>query len=454
MDLIGKKILGHPFLQDPKPEWIKINGIVLGESKKYSYKTFSSNDIGNLLQNLFKDSKIICVLYNWKNNTAYTKTGFNLNDSNDYAINSDFTTFIRKIPSNQSPSVQPPPIQPPTISNFVKWDNNLDNFMYNGKSFYVVGVNVYWLGYTENNDYPSKNQVIEMFEVAKRMKSTTIRSHTLGISSGNTNSLRPFNNTLNQNAWDAIDFAFHTAKQYDIKLICPLTDAYGWANGGYGDFCKSRGIAKQEFWTNMDVRNDFKDFIYKWLNHNNTYDNILIKNNPVLGMIEIGNELGNIREDQGSINVPTKEWLIDITNYIKSIDSNHLILGPCDECLGSDISDDFNVPNIDVYSGHFYSPDYNRIDNGKNNSNKVRKPYIIGEYSSHFADDWFKELEKRNIKGSIWWDLYCHQDGLNGGDKVDHQDGETLWYPEDKSQLIVISNHFRRLQRLPQVNDL
>lgn len=451
--LLGTFLLGSQFIQDPKPEWIKINGVVLGESRKFSYKVSWSRDIGTLLDTLSKDPAITCVLYNWKTGDAYTKTGFDLTDRNDYARNQEYTTFVLKHKiSHFVPQPQPQP-QPQYSMNFVTWDGN--DFKNNDSKFVPVGPNVYWLGYTENHNYPPRNHVIEMFDIASRLKSTVIRSHTLGISSGKPNSLRPNNNTLNEKAWDAIDFAFFNARKYNIKLICPLTDAYTWANGNYGDFCNSRGVAKKDFWTNIQVRNDFKDYIYNWLNHRNKYTGVKIKNDPTVAFIELGNELGNIRPEHGSVNVPTKEWLEDISSYIKSIDKNHLILGPSDECLGSKESDDFNVKNIDVYSGHFYSKDFNRIDFGANSAKNVNKPYIIGEYSPHFDDEWFTEIEKRqNVKGSIFWNLYPHENGLAGGNKIEHLDGQTVWYPEDKSKLLKISNHFRRMRGLPIVQNI
>ena len=51
------------------------------------------------------------------------------------------------------------------------------------------------------------------------------------------------------------------AKKYNIKLIVPLTDAYSYYHGSYGDFCSNRGLPKTEFWTNGNVRSDFKKFI-------------------------------------------------------------------------------------------------------------------------------------------------------------------------------------------------
>lgn len=432
--LLGSTLLGSLFLQDTNPNYIKINSVVLGETNIYSYKTIYSRDIASLLTSSLLDLKIVCILYDWKTGSAYIKTGYNLNDSLDYKYNKDFTTYIVKS----------------KIVEFVSWNNN--DFVYNNTKFVPVGFNVYWLGYTEQFNYPSKNQVIEIFDIANKMQATTIRSHTLGISSGSTNSLRPFNNILNENAWDAIDFAFYTAEKYNIKIISPLTDAYNYANGNYGDFCKTRNVSKDEFFTNLNVRNDFKDYILKWLNHTNKYNGIQIKNNPTLAFIELGNELGNYRPDTTSIAIPTQEWINDISNFIKSIDKNHLILGPSDECLGEPTSNDFKVPNIDIYSGHFYEQDYNRLDYGANTAKLINKAYIIGEYSSHFDINWFKQIEKRkNIKGDLFWNIYPHKNGLFGGDKIEHNDGFTLYYPEDKFELTVISNHFRRMRNIAQV---
>jgi hypothetical protein len=94
--LTGKYLLGTQFTEDANPEWVKISGVVLGESKKFSYKVSWSRDIETLLVSLSKDPNITCVLYNWKTGDAYTKTGFDLNDKTDVARNPEFTTFILK----------------------------------------------------------------------------------------------------------------------------------------------------------------------------------------------------------------------------------------------------------------------------------------------------------------------------------------------------------------------
>ena len=74
-------------------------------------------------------------------------------------------------------------------------------------------------------------------------------------------------NVNDNSVWAPIDYSFVMAKKYNIKLICPLTDQYWWANGNYGDICNKRGVSKDQFWYNQDVRNDFKNYINSYFNH-------------------------------------------------------------------------------------------------------------------------------------------------------------------------------------------
>lgn len=81
--------------QDTNMNWVKVNGITMGESKKFEYKTIMSNNIGDLLNVLFNDINVKLLNYNWKTNTAYLKTGFDVNIGGDIMINEDNTVFIK-----------------------------------------------------------------------------------------------------------------------------------------------------------------------------------------------------------------------------------------------------------------------------------------------------------------------------------------------------------------------
>lgn len=347
------------------------------------------------------------------------------------------------------------PTQTNKIEKYVFW--NGDDFILDGDVFIPVGFNAYWLGYTEEYTYPLHSQIEEVFKIANKMGATVIRSHTLGFSGGSQRSLRPFNNNLNLAAWEPIDYAFYMARKYNIRLIIPLIDGYDYYHGSYGEFCKTRGVDKTQFWVNMDVRADFKDYIKQWLNHVNRYTGISIKQDPYLFLIELGNELGNIRPNVGSTTIPTEDWIRDISSWIKMLDPNHLVLNGADESLGQ--SNEFNINTLDVYSGHFYGKDYNRIDDAINNVKRINKAYIIGEYGSNFEEDWFMEIERRQgVKGTVVWSFYYHDNGLSSGNRVEHNDGFTLYgdnaSEENNKKVLRITNHIRRMRGLQTVSSL
>jgi mannan endo-1,4-beta-mannosidase len=469
--LIGNKFLGNTFEQDPNPNWIKINGIVLGETSNFGYKTIVNKNIGDLLNLLSTDSKVQAVVYNWSSGTAYVKTEFNLSLISDSAVNTAYTTFIIKsIGTKQATSPIPiPTLTPipstvsPSIDNFVTWNENQGQFMLNGSKFVPVGTNAYWLGLMEGQVYPSQEQITEIFKGAKICAFTVIRSHSLGVSTGNNNSLLPSGSTtFNNNAWKTIDWAYSEAKKYGIKLIVPLTDEYNYYHGGYGDFCSTRNVDKSQFWTDSNVRSDFKSYIYNYLNHTNQYTGIQIKNSPELFMIETGNELGqNQVRGNGGTGVPTQEWISDITSYIKSIAPNILVLDGSDESLGW--GNNFAVKTTDCFSSHFYWLDKNRINYGASNAKNISKPYIIGECSTNVNSDWYNFVENSvpNIQGTLGWSFYPHDNGNKDGWRVPHDEPnytQTLYFDNQSSDntqyLLNISNHCRRMQGISQINSL
>jgi hypothetical protein len=453
--LVGVTLLGNTFEQDPNPLWEKIHNVGIGESSEYGYSRITNSNIGALLASVATDANVVCVIYNPTTSVGYVKSGFNLSISTDSALIPGFVTYVLKSKISKFYT----PVKASTSSAFVTFSNG--EFKLDNSKFVPVGFNAYWMGLTESAVYPTNAEVDEMFNVAIKMKATTIRSHTTGFSSGSTSTIRPKGNTLNSAAWKAIDYVFYRAKQTGIKLICPMTDNYQYYHGGYYNYCNDRNVAETEFWSNSNVIADFKNYIEQWLNHVNSYTGTAIKNAPELFCIELGNELGNIRPANDATTIPTEAWLAEISSFIKTIDTNHLILDGCDEALGGETSNDFAVKTLDVYSGHFYSKDYTRINYGASNAKKVNKPYIIGEYSTLFVQDWFTAIEKiPNMLGTMFWSMYPHVNGLPSGIRISHTDeGTVTLYGDNQTsanttQIMLITNHFRRMQGLATISSL
>lgn len=452
--LIGKTFRGSTFVQDPIAEFIKIDGVVLGESPQYGYKIMNNTRVTPILRACLLDQNVVAIVFNWKAGVAYIKTGINFDVAADSTLNKEYTTFLV---SSRVRSLTLPGSLPQSQNDFLQISGG--NFVLNGKPFVAVGMNAFFLGLMqETMSYPPKEQITEIFEAAKNMKATVIRSHTLGFSAESLVSLLDSNNNINNAAWDPIDWAYAEAQRCGIKLIIVLCDPYEYYHGSFKTFCTPYGVAKDQFFTNSTARDAFKKYISTYLNHINQYTKIAIKDCTAVACLELGNELGNIRPDAGSTMEPTREWISDISTYIKSR-TKILVLNGSDECLGGPISKDFDVRTIDIYSSHFYWDDKKRLLKDSQSSANNGKPYIIGEYSSRFTSDWLKGIESMpNIKGSLVWSIYPHDNGLSNGTRLNHDDGFTFWYDNQSEEntkiLLTLTNHFRRMQSLPVVTKL
>jgi hypothetical protein len=458
--LIGVKFMKNIFEKHSRPEWVQIKGVCIGRSSRFSYKIEKNDNIEKILDKYLIDVKAVVIVYNKVTETSYIKSGFNLDIETDYGINNCCVSFIikNKVTSSMVPRTlfknkvivqyQEKKEYEVLSENFVSWDNKLLEFRLENKKFIPCGFNVYWLGYTEYHNYPAHLDITEMFELAVKMKATLIRSYTLACNFGNKKSLRPSNNNLNL-AFEPIDFAFSEAKRTGIKLVVPLCNAYPQYSGWIGSFTETHNLDPSFFWTDHDVRNDFKDFIEKWLNHHNKYTGYQYKNSEELLFIETGNELGNYRPRNGSTSGPTKEWTADISKFIKNIAPNVLILDGVDEALSDD---NFEIKETDCVGAHFYGLDYKRLEKGATNALLNKKPYIIGEYSSNFGQDWYDKIESiPGISGDIVW---CIQPSNKNGKNSECKKGFDMCYKEDLAKLLVISNHFRKIQGLPKVSNL
>ncbi|MGL5935421.1 MAG: PT domain-containing protein [Cetobacterium sp.] len=497
-ELLGQSFLGSTFTQDPKNEYIKIDGVVLGESPKYGYKTIKSDDIGKILDDCINDKNSSVILYNWEEKVAYVKSGFDLSLEGDSKVKPGFTTFIEKkriskknklyfkdtpvqepvseptpqptpapnpepsnpTPANPTPS-NPTPGLPVRVNEYVRLgESDKSRLELNGRPFVPVGWNAFFMGLMqETMRHPTKAQITEVFEAARKMQVRVIRSHTLGFSASADFALLDWNNNFREGSWDIIDFAFAEAKRCSVKLILPLTDPYEYYHGSYKTFCDPHGVPKDQFFTNRKSIDEFKKYITAYLNHINKYTKVAIKDALEVAFLELGNELGNIRPNAGSTAIPTRDWIVEITKHIKSIDKNHLVLNGSDECLGSNQSNDFTVLEIDCFQSHFYWMDWNRIKTDAKRSLDAKRPYFIGEFDSKWGNDWYKGIEViPNMQGSLSWSIYPHEDGKPTGKRIQHDDGFTFWFDaqsgDNTKYLLNMTNHFRRMQKMSEVNSI
>jgi mannan endo-1,4-beta-mannosidase len=320
------------------------------------------------------------------------------------------------------------------------------SLMLDGKPFRFSGANIYWLGLQERNKnpiYPSHFTVDDALATASLMGAVVVRSHTLGISVGCDLCVEPTLGTFNQIALQHIDYAIESARKHNIRLIIPLVDNWHHYHGGKHTFTDWRGIDDEdEFYSNPLVISDFKQYVYAILNHVNSYTGVAYKDDPTILAWETGNELS-----------APFDWVQKMSAYIKGIDDHHLVM---DGNIPAEPWQNLNINTVDLYTAHYNSssPTVSALSTHLNQVGGAQKVFIVGEYdwNTNKGDplsSFLSYIEQSKVAGDLYWSLFPHDDRYGF---VQHDDGQTLHYPGDTSNMRfrvnLLRNHAYKMQNL------
>ena len=300
-----------------------------------------------------------------------------------------------------------------------------------GQAFRFSGPNIYWLGLDENGrtalSYPTHARINDALLTAADMGATVARVHTLGVSTGNPLSFEPRLGTFSDRALEAADYALKIADDKGVRLIIPLTDNYGYYHGGFRNFTDWLGLSPSDFYTNSSAISAFENYVSHLLDHVNQYTGIAYKNDPTILAWETGNELA-----------PPSSWTATISTYIKSVDPNHLVL---DGSYGIEPTD-LGLPNVDIYSDHFYPMNASRLASDAAAVYGAGKAFIAGEYAWNTSGlpSFLDAIEAGHVSGDLYWSLFPHNDSFGF---VQHFDGYQLHFPGDTGKLATYIGQLR-----------
>lgn len=298
--------------------------------------------------------------------------------------------------------------EPSTLRNFITARGDQ---LYDGEERYrFISFNIPNLHLIEDNfsfsnsnpwRWPNEFEISDALETVRQMGGMVTRSYVLSVKrEGSDMGDHVFVRApgdFNEQAFRTLDKVLQIAHQKGIRVIIPLVDNWHWW-GGRAEYAKFRGKEPDDFWTNSEIISDFEETIRFTLNRVNTFTGVAYKDDPAIFGWETGNELDS-----------TPEWTRRISAYIKSQDSNHLVVDGY--ALHGVRQESLDDPNIDVITTHHYpntDTDYVAAITAAHQRVAGKKPYFVGEFGFAPTATLGKVMDTiidQNISGGLLWSL-------------------------------------------------
>jgi hypothetical protein len=228
---------------------------------------------------------------------------------------------------------------------------------------------------------------------------------------------------FNDESFKVVDSLFALANRYGVRVIFDLTAESGDYLGGIGTYAAHRGKKRTDFYTDAQLKEDFKATIRHVLTRTNTLTGIPYREDKAILAWQFGNEMHS---------APTA-WLAEMAAYIKSLDANHLVSETRHQPGQPMIVD----ANIDLYTRHLYSyergvgigwPDVCRREM---KSVQGQRPFFVGEFGPYIDGTALTQdnvvtrlrefldfvINEDGVSGALIWSMYFH-----------HQDGGYYWH--------------------------
>jgi hypothetical protein len=297
--------------------------------------------------------------------------------------------------------------------------------LYEGeREFRFLSFNVPNLHYVEDDmrfeqenpfRWPSEYEIRDALESIRQIGGRVVRIYTLSVRKADDPEDMPRHvlgpGEFDEEAFEVLDTVLDVARQKGVRLIIPLVDNWKWW-GGVAEYAAFRGKAREDFWKDPQLIDDFKKTIHYVLNRVNTCTGVAYKDDPTILAWETGNELAS-----------PHRWTRKIAAYIKELDPKHLVLdGRQEQVLAREsISNRY----IDLLQTHHYEKDPRQmIAHIRKSAKKARgrKPYHVGEFGFLTTSGMTAVMDtiiEEGVVGGLAWSLRYH-----------NQDGGFYWHHE------------------------
>jgi mannan endo-1,4-beta-mannosidase len=290
-----------------------------------------------------------------------------------------------------------------------------------------------------SNRFPDEFEITDTLESLRQLGSRATRCFSLSFRGPESNGAPVYiegPGRYNEQAFRTLDKVFQIADEKNVRIILPVIASQsfgGWR--GVDEFAAFRGQPGTNFWTDPQLRTDFRRLLFDLLNRTNTFTGIQYKNDPAILAWQLGNELDSYYWDRGldrQLWLPRiTQWSVEMAAYIKSVDTNHLVMDG-----GGDRKVYLTDPNVDIISEHLY--EYWREKSGQptNLAAAARdvwseaagyKPVIIDEFGmdgERNLEALMDAIKESGISGGLLWSIRSHR---RDGGFYYHNEAGTRW---------------------------
>lgn len=312
------------------------------------------------------------------------------------------------------------------FSNFITRSG--DRLMDGSTPFRFMAVETFDVHYMKDNlmnewRVPDTWEQEGAFKSISHMGGTANRLYALSVRSSNDSPATPRHidapGVYNETVFRGLDKALQFAEQYNIRLVISLIDGRGhW--GGPKEYAAFRGKTEAQFWTDAQLKADYKAVVSHLLNRTNFYTGVPYKNNKTIFAWQLGNEMSS------GNSATTYAWMSEMAAYVKSIDSNHLVTSGHyvkeEEIPAAYLSD----PNIDIIDPHYYGyHGYSSLLAKLNEHVAItagHRPMTVGEFgmdsTAAFNNLMDGIIAAPNVAGGLLWN-YRYRASLGGYTRKD-----------------------------------
>lgn len=312
-----------------------------------------------------------------------------------------------------------------------------------------------------SNRFPDEFETRDALDTFRRLGARATRTFSLSVAAPADGALPAYitgRRTYNEEAFRCLDRVLALCHEYDVRLIIPILASQSFGGiRGVDEFAALSGHPEPgAFWTDADVRADYRHLLAFLIHRRNTVNGLLYRDDPAILAWQFGNEFGSYAPDR---KLPAAEWspritawTLEMAAYLKETDPNHLVM----DADGADRAALLASPHVDVISTHLYEY-WNRLFGGPTDlalgaradwaACRGKKPLIVDEFGLATVPNiraLLRTIRDEGITGGLLWSLRVHRrDGgffyhNEGGTPINsfHFPGFVSGYDYQETQLL------------------